>query len=104
MRRIERLGAELAYALRERDSRRALYERSDAQVRELERQILEASSNALEADTASQPRVPDDRPTEQFEALMAMLPERAPCPGPSACAWWEVEHVHDHRGQVWKTS
>jgi hypothetical protein len=98
MRRIERLGAELAYAIRERDSRRVLWEHADARVREIERQILEGSTDALEADTTSQPRVPDDRPTEQFAA-----PAFETCPG-SEC--WAYRQGQDHAhlgGRIWAT-
>lgn len=99
MRRIERLGAELAYAIRERDSRRELYDHADARVRKIEREILEASTNALEADTASQPRVPDERPTEQIQRVGPLLE----CPGAPHCYLAGQVHAHDDHGIIWQS-
>jgi len=93
VRHIERLGAELAYALRMRNERRSAYERADTEVRRIEAEILEASSNSLERDTASQPTVGDERPTETLE--------HDPCPGPAYCAWAGAAHVHDQNGGVY---
>jgi hypothetical protein len=97
MRRIERLGAELAYALRVRASRRDLWEAADSEVRRLEEEILGGDARELEADTNSFPAVPDDRPTERFHA-----PAQVACPGMAFCALAaNDDHVHLATGQIW---
>lgn len=83
MRRIEKLGIELAYAMRTRDSRRQLWEHADAEVRRLERELLEVS---LTDDTGSQPVIGEERLYE--------------CPGPSVCYMAGQVHVHDSSGAV----
>jgi hypothetical protein len=97
MRRIERLGTDLAYAIRMRAERRDLWEAADNEVRRIEAEILEQNTQELEADTNGFPVVPDDRPTERFRA-----PEQVMCPGQAFCALaGNEDHVHLATGQVW---
>lgn len=99
MRRVERLGVELAYALRMRNERRSAYEKADQEVRRLEETILAADGRELDADTASHPVVPDDRPTERFDG-----PEFEQCPG-QTCSAWRQGQDHAHLGgRIWASS
>lgn len=96
MRRVEKLGADLAYAMREMRSRRELYEVAAAEVRRIESAILAADASE---ETGSQPVVPVEpaaAATERFEA-----PVFEECPGWSCPAHRQSkEHAHIG-GRIW---
>ena len=90
MRRIERLGIELAYAKRVLESRRQSYQYAADEVSRIEKEILAMDGRELEADTGSQPAVDLAAPeTERFEA-----PVFDQCDGAGVCPYWNGPHSH----------
>ncbi len=87
MRRVEKLGIELAYALRERDSRRQLWESADAEVRRIERALLDTSPKV---ETGSQPAVSPDETVIIRPGETRLLE----CPGAPYCHLAGQMHTH----------
>lgn len=96
MRRVEKLGIDMAYAMRELRSRRELYELASEEVKRIEQAILAADASE---ETGSQPAVSMEAitpPTERFNA-----PVFEECPG-SECWAYRQGKEHSHlAGRIW---
>lgn len=96
MRRVEKLGIDMAYAMRELRSRRELYELASEEVKRIEQAILAADASE---ETGSQPAVPVEQPVAPTERFNAPVFEE--CPG-SECWAYRQGKGHSHlAGRIW---
>ncbi len=92
MRKIEKLGVEMAMLIRRKAAALEELEHVDAEIAKLRRELVNMPADALYKDTAELAQVGDERPTVTFQAI----PHEemyGPCPGPQTCPS-QRPHVH----------
>ncbi len=92
MKKIEKLGVQLAMLIRRKDAALAELDYVEKAISKLRRELIEMPVDALYKDTAELAQVGDERPTVTFQAI----PHEemyGPCPGPQTCPS-QRPHVH----------